>query len=98
MTTLSCWVYPEGPCTRTDLTAQCLRSMRPQLDGLQVRADALAAVFGWGEFTERAKRRQATIAAVDAGFLRRELFLARGPADDGAPLCPKSSGRFRRFL
>jgi len=41
---------------------------------LQVRADALAAVFGWGEFTERAKRRQATIAAVDAGFLRRKLF------------------------
>ena len=72
--------------------------MRPQLDGLQVPADALAAVFGWGEFTQRAKRTQATIAAVDAGFLRRELFLARGPADDGAPRCPKSSGRFRRFL
>jgi hypothetical protein len=64
MITLSCWVYPEGPYARTDLTAQRLRSMRPQLDGLQVRADALAAVFGWDEFAERAKRRQATIAAV----------------------------------
>lgn len=42
MTTLSCWVYPEGPDARTDLIAQCLRSVRPQLDGLQVRADALA--------------------------------------------------------
>jgi len=97
MTTLPRWVYPEGPYARADLTEQCLRSMRPQLDGLQVRADALAAVFGWGEFTERAKRRQATIAAVDAGFLRHKLFRP-GPADDGAPLCPKSSGCFRRFL
>ena len=44
--------------------------MRTQLDGMQVCADALAEVFGSGEFTERVKRRQATIAAVDAGFLR----------------------------
>ena len=41
-----------------------------------MRADALAEVFGSGEFTERVKRRQPTIAAVDAGFLRRELFVA----------------------
>jgi len=45
-----------------------------------VRADALAEVFGSGEFTERMKRRQATIATVDAGFMRCELFVARaGP-------------------
>jgi hypothetical protein len=34
-------------------------------------------VLGADEFTERIKRRQATIVAVDAGFLRRELFVAR---------------------
>jgi hypothetical protein len=39
---------------------------------MQVRADALAEVFGSGDFPGRVKRRQATIAAVDAGFLRRE--------------------------
>jgi SAM-dependent methyltransferase len=62
---------------RTDLTAVFLQSMRTELEGMQARADALAKVFGSGEFTERMKRRQATIAAVDAGFLRRELFVAR---------------------
>ena len=62
---------------RTDLTAEFLQSMRTELEGMQGRADALAKVSGSGEFTERTKRRQATIAAVDAGLLRRELFVAR---------------------
>ena len=40
---------------------------------MQVRADAVAEVFGSGEFIERMKRRQGkgTIAAADAAFLRR---------------------------
>jgi SAM-dependent methyltransferase len=62
---------------RTDLTEEFLQSMRTELEGMQARADALAEVLGSDEFTERMKRRQATIAAVDAGFLRRELFVAR---------------------
>ena len=62
---------------RTDLTAALLRYMRTELDGMQARTDALARVFGSDEFTERMKRQQATIAAIDAGFLRRELFVAR---------------------
>ena len=62
---------------RTDLTAEFLQSMRTELEGMHARADALVEVFGPNEFTERMKRRQATIAAVDAGFLRRELFVAR---------------------
>jgi hypothetical protein len=78
MATRSCSVNREGPCAgATDLTAQFLHLMRTELEGMQVRADAVAEVFGSGEFTERMKRRQATIAAVDAGFLRRELFVAR---------------------
>ena len=62
---------------RTDLTAALLRYMRTELDGMKARADALAQVFGSDEFTQRMKRQQATIAAIDAGFLRRELFVAR---------------------
>lgn len=62
---------------RMDLTAEFLQSMRTHLQGMQDRADALAAVFGSDELTERMKRRQATIAAVGAGLLRRELFVAR---------------------
>ena len=62
---------------RTDLTAEFLQSMRTDLEGMQGRADALAKVLGSGELIERTKHRQATIAAVDAGLLRRELFVAR---------------------
>jgi ubiquinone/menaquinone biosynthesis C-methylase UbiE len=62
---------------RTDLTTPFLQSMRTEFEGMQARADALAEVLGADEFSERIKRRQATIAAVDAGLLRRELFVAR---------------------
>ena len=62
---------------RTDLTAAFLQSMRTHLEGMQARADALAAVFGSDELAERMKRRQATIGAVEAGLLRRELFVAQ---------------------
>ena len=62
---------------RTDLTAAFLQSMRTELEGMQTRANALAEVLGADEFTKRIDSRQATIAAVDAGFLRRELFVAR---------------------
>ena len=62
---------------RTDLTAAFLKSMRAELDGMRARADALGRVFGSDEFTERMKRQQAAIAAIDSGFLRRELFVAR---------------------
>ena len=62
---------------RTDLTAAFLQSMRTEREGMQARAGALVEVLGSDEFTERIDRRQATIAAVDAGLLRRELFVAR---------------------
>jgi hypothetical protein len=53
---------------RTDLTAAFLQSMSTDLEGTPARADALADVLGWDEFTERTKHRQATIAAVEAAF------------------------------
>ncbi len=62
---------------RADLTAAFLQSMRAHREGMQVRADALSELLGLDELTERMKRRQATIAAADAGLLRRELFVAR---------------------
>jgi len=51
--------------------------MRAELDGMKARADALAQVFGSDEFTQRMKRQQAAVAAIDSGYLRRELFVAR---------------------
>ena len=49
--------------------------MRAELDGMKARADALAKVFGSDEFTQRVKRQLAAIAAIDSGYLRRELFV-----------------------
>ena len=62
---------------RTDRTADFLQSMLIELKGMQARSDALTEVFGSAEFTERVSRRQATIVAVEAGLLRRGLFVAR---------------------
>jgi hypothetical protein len=50
--------------------------MRSELDGMRARADALAQVFGQDEFTRRAQRQEAAVAVIDAGFVRRELFVA----------------------
>ncbi len=62
---------------RTDLTAEFAQFMRAELEGMKARADALARVFGPDEFSARLTRQQAGIAAIDSGFLRRELFVAR---------------------
>jgi hypothetical protein len=62
---------------RTDVTAAFAQSMRTELDGMRARADALAQVFGSDEFAGRMERQQATVAAIDSGLLRRELFVTR---------------------
>jgi SAM-dependent methyltransferase len=62
---------------RTDLTAVFLQTQRAELDGMNARADALTRVFGSDEFAQRMTRQQAAIAAIDSGYLRRELFVAR---------------------
>jgi ubiquinone/menaquinone biosynthesis C-methylase UbiE len=62
---------------RTDVTAELLQYLRFELEGMQARTDALAKLFGSDEFAERMKRQKALIGAVEAGFLRRELFVTR---------------------
>ena len=62
---------------RIDLTAAYQSSMRSELDGMKARAGALAQVFGQDEFTSRVERQQAAVAALDAGFVRRELFVVQ---------------------
>ena len=65
---------------RTDLTREHLQCMRAELEGMQASADSLTELLGSDGFTERVKRQQVQIAALTAGFLRRELFVARaGP-------------------
>ena len=62
---------------RIDLTAAYLACMRSEVDGMKARADALVQVFGQDEFTRRVQRQQAAVAALDARFVRRELFVAQ---------------------
>jgi len=66
--------------SRIDLTTAHLRTMRAEVDGTRARSESLALVLGSGELSERLKRGQATDDALDAGFLRRELFVAQAGA------------------
>jgi len=65
---------------RIDLTDAYLSSMRSEFDGMKARTEALVQVFGQDDFTRRVERQQAAVAAIDAGFVRRELFVAQAGA------------------
>ena len=65
------------PLHRMDVTGEFSRAIRARLEGMQERADALAEVLGTDEFAQSLTRARARIAAVDAGLLKRELFVAR---------------------
>jgi SAM-dependent methyltransferase len=62
---------------RTDLTAELLDFARAELEGMQARAAALTDLFGAEDFAERIKRQEVMVTAIDVGYLRRELFVAR---------------------
>ena len=61
---------------RVDVTAEFAKSMRTSLEGMRLGVGALTKVLGGDEFSERVTRRQATLAAVERGLLKREIFVA----------------------
>lgn len=61
---------------RMDVTAEFAKSMRTTLEGMKLGVGELTKVLGADEFSERVIRRQATLAAVDQGLLKREIFVA----------------------
>ena len=61
---------------RINVTAEFARSTRTSLEGMNSREEALTKVLGLDEFSERVQRRQATLAAIDRGVLKREIFAA----------------------
>lgn len=65
---------------RDDLTPAFGQSMRAELDGMHARSAALAEVYGADDFAARLKRQTESVASIDAGFVRRELFVARAAA------------------
>jgi ubiquinone/menaquinone biosynthesis C-methylase UbiE len=61
---------------RIDATAEFAQSIRTWLEGMKTHVGALIKVLGVDEFSERLKRKQATLAAIDRGLLKREIFAA----------------------
>jgi hypothetical protein len=61
---------------RINVTEEFAQSIRISLAGMSARAEALTKVLGADELSERVARRQATLAAIDRGLLKREIFAA----------------------
>jgi SAM-dependent methyltransferase len=61
---------------RMDVTAEFAQSIGTWLEGMKTRVGALTKVLGVDEFAEGVKRKQATLAAIDRGLLKREIFAA----------------------
>jgi ubiquinone/menaquinone biosynthesis C-methylase UbiE len=64
------WVIAD----RVDLTAEYRASVVRMLGQLESRADEIAKIFGDDDASEERARRRATLEALEAGLLRRELF------------------------
>jgi len=62
---------------RTDVTDEVLQYLSAELHGMNARAEELTELLGSDALKERMKRQEALISAIDAGFLRREMFVAR---------------------
>lgn len=62
-----------------DLTEDFRRTAQAWFDVSARYASELAAEVGREAFEERQQRRRAMIAAVDAGLVRRSLYVARRP-------------------
>jgi len=62
---------------RWDMSEEFARSLRTSIGAMNARAAAITEVFGPEDFSERLKRRQATLAAIERRVLKREIFVAQ---------------------
>jgi len=65
--------------SETDVTAEYLRVARLWYEGRQRHAAELEQVEGETQFAERQRDNKAASAAIEAGLLRRALFVAKRP-------------------
>ena len=65
--------------SETDLTSEFLRITRQRLEARERRATALRQSLGDSEFEENQSESRAQIEAIEAGLLRRALFVAERP-------------------
>jgi hypothetical protein len=60
-----------------DVTSAYRTTMAAWFRETECRADAVIARVGSDEFEQRQQRRSSALAAIDAGLLRRQLYVAR---------------------
>lgn len=65
--------------SETDVTAEFLRVARTYLEARRRHADELRRSEGEAEFDRMQGERRDRIAAIEAGLIRRSLFIARRP-------------------
>ncbi len=65
--------------SETDLTAEFLRITRQRLEARERHAADLRQSLGDSEFEENQSESRAQIEAIEAGLLRRSLFVAQRP-------------------
>ncbi len=65
--------------SETDVTEEFLDIARRWFEARNGRADELKAALGESEFLRVQTESQATVSAIEAGLLRRSLFVARRP-------------------
>jgi hypothetical protein len=59
---------------QTDLTADFGTSVRRQVDEEEAHEAELQGLFGDAEFTDKLARRRRSLAAIEQGLIRREMF------------------------
>lgn len=64
---------------RVDLTAEYLRTQREWFEQWQAHRGQLVDIVGAERVQERQEERVVTARAIDAGLLRRSLYVARRP-------------------
>jgi len=65
--------------SETDVTAEFLEIARRWFEARERRADDLKKALGEDEFLRGQTESRGTIAAIEAGLLKRSLFVARRP-------------------
>lgn len=72
-------------CERIDVSAEFAHCLDAQQQQSEARRSELLALLGDRDYAARTDRRRSTLAALEAGLLRREIFVAAIAAPVRAP-------------
>ena len=87
----ACWT----PVERIDVTAEFMRCMEVQIEESHAHRAEIIALLGDEDNAERLQRRRCTLAAVERGLLRREIFFAQPSPAQPSPAQPSPAQPIR---